>query len=127
MMDQEKFSIKKRFISFIFAFSGLKILITKEHNSRIHLFIAICVITGSFIFQINSMEWIVVVLSIGFIFFAEAINTVVEYLCDFVSPQYHEQIRKIKDLAAAGVLIAAMSVFISGLIIFVPKFFKIWF
>ena len=53
---------------------------------------------------------------------AEAVNSSVEALCDLVSPNYNEAIKKTKDLAAGAVLILAVSAAIIGLIIFLPKF-----
>ena len=44
-----------------------------------------------------------------------------EEIADFVSPTKHKNIKKVKDLAAAGVLITAVSALIVGLIIFIPK------
>lgn len=48
----------------------------------------------------------------------EAINPALEYLADFVSHEKYDQIKKVKDLAAAGVLIAATTAIITRLIIF---------
>ena len=40
-MEQQKFSLGKRAKSFKYAFDGLKLLLRNEHNSRIHLFVAV--------------------------------------------------------------------------------------
>jgi diacylglycerol kinase len=120
-MKQEKFSILKRLRSFKFAFNGLKILIKEEHNARIHLFIAICVLIAGFLFKISEIEWIAVVFAIGFVIVLEIINSSIENIADFVSPEKHEKIKKIKDLSAAAVLISAITALTIGLIIFIPK------
>lgn len=60
-MKQQKFSLANRLNSFRFAFNGLKILITEEHNERIHLFATVIVITSGFIFSISVVEWLVAV------------------------------------------------------------------
>jgi diacylglycerol kinase len=49
------------------------------------------------------------------------INSAIENIADFVSPEKHAMIKKIKDLSAGAVLIAAIVSAIIGLIIFVPK------
>jgi len=67
------------------------------------------------------LEWIAVVVAFGFVIAMEIVNSAIENIADFVSPEKHEMIKKIKDLAAAAVLIAAITAFIIGLIIFVPK------
>lgn len=125
-----KFSLGERLKSFCYAFNGLKILWKEEHNARIHLIIAFLVVIAGFIFRISVTEWLAVLLSIGFVLALEIFNSSIENLADFVSPEKHEKIKKIKDLSAAGVLIAAITAFVVGLIIFLPKIFslfKIWF
>jgi len=42
---------------------------------------------------------------------------------DFISKEKHPQIKLVKDLAAAAVLITAISAVIVGAIIFIPKIF----
>ena len=51
----------------------------------------------------------------------EAINTALEYLTDLVSPEYHPLAGKVKDVAAAAVLVAALGAATVGLIVFGPK------
>lgn len=120
-MTKEPFSIKARLKSFTYAFQGWKVLIRHEHNARIHLAAAIIAIIAGVILKISSLEWIIIVLAIALVFAAEAFNSAIEYLCNFVSPQYHELIKKIKDLSALAVLFIAAGALISGLIIFLPK------
>ena len=120
-MEQEKFSIKKRLESFKYAFNGLKLLLKVEHNSRIHLFVTICVIIAGFLFCISLFEWMLIVFAIGFVFSMEIINSSIEKLADFVSPAKHETIKIVKDMAAAAVLVSAITAAIIGLIIFIPK------
>jgi len=120
-MQYQKFSIKKRLASFKYAFNGLKILVLEEHNARIHLAAAICVILLGLFFNISALEWIAVSLVIGFVIACEAINSAIENLADFVSPEKNEFIKKAKDLSAAGVLVSAITAVIIGFLIFLPK------
>ena len=120
-MDQEKFSIVKRLKSFKYAFNGLRILIKEEHNARIHLFAAIGVVIAGFIFKISLHEWIAVAIAIGLVFCSEIINSAIENLSDFVCPDKNERIKKIKDLAAAAVLVSALTALVIGLLVFIPK------
>ena len=66
-----------------------------------------------------------VIFSIGFVFVAEILNTAIENIADFISPGKNDKIKKIKDLAAAGVLISALTAFSIALIIFIPKI-QVW-
>jgi diacylglycerol kinase len=116
-----KFSLKKRLISFRYAFNGLKILISEEHNTRIHFVAAICAVSLGFIMKISVYEWLAIVFSIGFVFTAEIINSAIENLADFVSPGENDLIKKAKDLSAAAVLVSAITSLVIGIIVFLPK------
>jgi diacylglycerol kinase len=124
-MKQQRFSISKRLQSFKYALNGLKILIKEEHNARIHLFATICVIIAGVFFNISMNEWIGVIFSIGLVFSLEIINSSIENIADFISPEKHEMIGRIKDLSASGVLIGAITALIIGLIIFIPKILEL--
>ena len=120
-MTQQKFSIYKRIKSFGFAFNGLKVMIKEEHNFRIHMLATFGVLMAGFAFHLSVNEWIAIVFSIGLVLALETINSSIEKIADFISPDKNEKIKIIKDLAAAGVLISAITAFTVGLIIFLPK------
>lgn len=122
-MKNEKFSIIKRFKSFKYAFNGIKILILKEHNSRIHLFAAIVVMVAGFYFRISKMEWIALVIAISMVVTVEIFNSMIEKTCDILSPERRESVKEIKDMGAGAVLIASVFALVIGLIIFLPKIF----
>ena len=118
-----KFSLSKRIASFGHAFNGLKILLKEEHNAIIHLFITCCVVITGIEFKISTIEWIVVIFCIGLVFALELINSAIENTTDLISKERNETIKKIKDLSAGAVLIAAIASAVIGLIIFLPKMF----
>jgi len=120
-MKRGKFLLKKRLQSFKYAINGLKILLVEEHNARIHVFISICVVIAGFIFKVSTIEWLFLIFAIGFVVSMEIINSSIENIADFVSPEKHDKIKIIKDLSAAAVLISAIIAAIIGLIIFIPK------
>lgn len=117
----ERFSISKRIKSFSYAFNGLKVLIKEEQNVWIHLLATIIVITLGWFFSISIFEWIAVIFAIGFVFVTEIINTAIENISDFISPEKNDSIKKIKDISAGAVLISAIVAFVIGLIVFLPK------
>lgn len=116
-----KFSIHGRLKSFVFAFNGLKVFFKTQYNSYIHLVAAVFVVILGFILKVNRYECCLLILSIGFVFVAEVLNTSIEFLTDLVSPEYNELAKKVKDVAAAGVLLSAIVSVIIGAIIFIPK------
>lgn len=81
----------------------------------------IIVIILGFYFKVSKMEWLAIVIVIGFVFSMEIINSAIEKLADFISPDYHEMIKKVKDLAAAAVLISATTSIAVALIVFSAK------
>lgn len=94
-----------------------------EPNFRIHLLVAVAVVILGFVFQINGYEWIAVVFSIGLVIVTEAVNTAIENVCDKIQPNKDKDIKIIKDIGAAAVLISAIMAVVVGLIVFAPKIF----
>lgn len=122
-MKNSGFTLRKRLKSFRYAFNGIRLLIQNEHNAWIHCFATICVLIAGFIFELSTTEWIAILIIIGAVFSAEAINSSIEAISDFVSPEYNEAIKRTKDLAAGAVLIMAIIAVIVGIIIFIPKIY----
>ncbi|MEI6409228.1 MAG: diacylglycerol kinase family protein [Bacteroidota bacterium] len=114
-------SLRKRLLSFRYAFQGIADLFTSQPNARIHLAAAIFVISAGFYCHINQTEWALIILCIALVFALEAVNTALEYLTDLVSPDFHPLAGKAKDVAAAAVLIAAIGAMLVGILIFWPK------
>lgn len=121
-MKSGKFSIQARLRSFTHAFRGLWWLIRDEHNSWIHLAIVAILVPACFILNISLTEWMIIILCIGLVLSLELINSAIERMADKISPHQDADIGKIKDIAAAAVLISAIASAIIGLIILVPKF-----
>lgn len=119
--EREAFSVVKRAKSFTHAFRGIRVFISSTHNSWIHLALTVVAIILGIFFCITSTEWMILTISIGFVFCAEAFNTAIEFDIDLTSPEYHPYARDTKDVAAGAVLISAVVSIIIGLIIFLPK------
>ncbi len=90
-----------------FALEGIFSLIKSENNARIHLLASVLVILAGFYFNISSSDWLWICLAIALVWIAEAFNTAIETLADTVSKEIDPNIKKVKDIAAAGVLFAA--------------------
>lgn len=129
-MTQKKnqyFSLKKRINSFSYALNGLKILFQEEHNARIHLAVSLIVATLGLAFEISISEWLSLLMIIGLVFACEILNSAIENICDLVSPEYNVYIKKAKDLGAAATFVSALIAVVIGLLIFVPKFYDLFF
>jgi diacylglycerol kinase (ATP) len=121
-MMQEGFSIKARIRSFQFAFAGLRAFIQTQHNAWIHAAAAITVVALGIYCHLSPTEWMFIVVAITLVFVLELINTIIEALCNLITEAYSPQIKFIKDVAAAAVLISAFAAVVIGFIIFIPKF-----
>ena len=91
-MKNDGFTFRKRLRSFRYAFNGIRLLITKEHNAWIHCFAAVCVVIAGVLLGLSRMEWVAVVIVFGAVLAAEAVNSALEAIADFVSPDYSEAI-----------------------------------
>lgn len=120
-MDNKGFTLRKRIKSFKFALNGIWLLLREGGNIWVHGMVAVCVIIAGALFGLSAMEWAAIAILCGCVFAAEAFNTAIERLCDVVSPEYSEAIKRVKDISAGAVLIMAIAAVVVGLIIFVPK------
>jgi len=107
--------------SFAFALNGLKVCFTSETNFKIHAVLAVIAISLGIGLAISNAEWLAIIFCIAFVTAMEMINTAIEKLCDVVNTAVHPGIKKVKDIAAGAVLLAAVCSLIIGLIIFLPK------
>lgn len=101
------------------ALRGIRYAFTGK-NFRIQVVVALAVIAVSFYFCISTIEWLMVIVSIGLVLSLEATNSALEEICNKFHPETHPHIALVKDLAAGAVLIASITTFVVGLIIFLP-------
>jgi diacylglycerol kinase (ATP) len=113
--------IKGRLRSVKFALKGMWLLITTEDSIKVQTSIALIVTAMGFYFEISSVEWMLQLLIIGLVLVAEAMNTAIEKVADFIHPDYHEKIGFIKDIAAGAPAFAALVSIIIASIIYIPK------
>ncbi|HLZ86401.1 MAG TPA: diacylglycerol kinase family protein [Puia sp.] len=120
-MQQEKFSIRSRLLSFTHAIRGIRQFVWHEHNARIHLVATIAVIITGWLLKVSLPEAAILAAVTGLVWVAEILNTCIEKLADHITKERHPEIKHIKDLAAGAVLTAAAIAVIAGLLIFIPK------
>ena len=104
--------------SFGFALKGIKVAFREELNIRIHVLALIITIGAGIYFKITPIEWCFIFLASGFVFSLELINTAIENLTDLVAPEKNSMAEKIKDVAAAAVLVSSIAALLTGVIIF---------
>jgi diacylglycerol kinase len=105
--------------SFQFAWRGV-LFAWKGRNLRVQSGIGLAVVVLGLLLPISRFEWVVVSMMIGLVLSFEIMNTAIENIINFVSPEFHPLAGRIKDLAAAAVLILSIFSVAIGLLIFVP-------
>jgi len=103
--------------SFRHAFAGLAHALRTQRNARIHVLVAVAVVVLGVALGLESVKLAVIVLTIGIVFAAELVNTVVEAVIDLVTEEYHPLAKTAKDVAAGAVLIAAVTAVIVGILL----------
>lgn len=112
---------KRRFFdSFRDASRGIGRCLRAERNMRVHLGAAAAVVLAAACFRVSRAEWACLLLTMGMVMAAEAMNTAIERLCDFVKEDHDPKIGIIKDIAAGGVLLAAVFAAAVGAVVFLP-------
>jgi diacylglycerol kinase (ATP) len=106
--------------SFGFALEGCQSLLVTQANARIHLLATFFVVACGAILGISGIEWALISLAIGIVWMAEALNTAIEMLADELTLDRLPRIKFAKDVAAFGVLAAALAATAVGLLVFVP-------
>lgn len=103
-----------------YAVLGMEIAWRNEPHFRSHVIASAALIVLSFILNISALEFAVIVLSCGFVIAIEVLNTALEELCDKHTKEHDPHIARIKDLAAAAVLISSIFAAIAQAVIFLP-------
>ena len=122
-MTGSRFSLHARLRSFGYAASGVAFMLRSQHNAWVHLAATIAVICAGLSVGLKAEDWKWLVLTVIAVWTAETMNTAFEFVCDVVSPQFHHQVEKAKDIAAGAVLISATGAVCMGGLIFWPYVF----
>ena len=91
-----------------------------SHRSiRLQFLLGGCAVIAGALLGLSSGEWIAVILCIGLVISMEIMNTAVEFLCDYLTEEADERIRKIKDLSAGAVLAASLAALAAAAVILI--------
>lgn len=112
--------LRSRVQSFRHAFAGLAFVVRHEPNMRIHIAAAILAVALGWLLQIDTVEWRWLILAIGLVLGAEALNTAVEQACNAITRRHNVAIKVAKDTAAGAVLVAAVTAALIGASVFAP-------
>lgn len=74
-----------------------------------------------FVYNINGLEWILIICILGVILAIELINTAIESACDAITKEYNPLIKVAKDCGSAATFVMFFVAIILNIIIFLPK------
>ncbi len=109
-----------RLDSFRHAFAGWWHVIRTQRNAWIHAVASVVVFVVGLWLGLSRIEWAIIFLAVVMVWMAEFINTALEAVVDLASPGLHPLAKAGKDVAAAAVLIGALTAVIVGLLILGP-------
>lgn len=113
--------IRKHTISMSHAIDGILWAYRTQPNYKVHVVISFFVILAAIFFNVSSIEWCILLLTMSVGLVIETLNTSIESTTDAITREWREEIKIAKDVAAAAMLThAAGSVIIAG-VIFIPK------
>ena len=95
--------------SFGHAVRGVAHVLRHERNARIHLVAMVAVLVLAVFTDVTAEGFAALLFAIALVFFAEIVNSSIEKTLDLLHPQHDERVGRIKDMAAGGVLVAAIA------------------
>lgn len=109
---------------FYYAGQGLKECL-KDKSVRLQMLFGMIVLIAGWILRLNRNEWLWIATAIILVISAEIFNSCIEGCVDYISLEKDPRAKRIKDMAATGVLLISLLAAIIGLIIFLPKLWEV--
>jgi diacylglycerol kinase len=100
------------------AFRGVSRAIRSQSSFAVHLVVAAIVVVVAAALRVSQTGWCLLAAAIGFVLTAETFNTALESLARSLGPRRHPRIRDALDMASGGVLLAAITAVVIGVLVF---------
>ena len=110
--------------SFGYALEGFVTAVTTERNIKVQLCVGAAAVVAGVVLRIDALSWVLVVLCIGLVIFAELVNTAIEAIVDLATQELHPLAKRAKDIAAASVFTLSITSAIVGAIVFIRAFLQ---
>jgi len=122
---KEKHTFKALTKSFKYAINGIFIALRICRNLKIHYLFSVLAIAAGFYFELDRIEFSLVLLAITLVITLEMMNTAIERVVDLLTEKYHMLALIAKDVAAGAVLLASIIAFVVGALIFGPHLLEL--
>jgi diacylglycerol kinase len=107
--------------SFGYAFAGVAYIVRTQRNARIELATGLAAVALGLWLGLSPLEWAVLAITIALVLALEWVNTALELAVSLASPERHPSAKAAKDVAAACVLLGAITSVVVGLLLFAPR------
>ena len=108
------------------AIRGILVAVKTQVSFWVHLFCALIVLALAIWLRVSLTEALLLGLCVTIVFVAEVMNTSIEFLSRQVTDEESGLVKDSLDVAAGGVLLAAIGSVLVGLAIFIPKLLKMF-
>jgi len=109
------------FGGFKYAGKGIISAIQEENNLLVQFAASMLVVVFCVALRVTPAEWCICFIMCFLVMALELVNTAFENLCDRVTTENDEKIKKIKDISAGAVLMLSLGAVVVAGIIFIPK------
>ena len=104
--------------SFGYAIEGFRTAVATERNIKVQLLVGVLAVVAGVVLKIDALSWVLVLLCIGLVLFAELVNTSIEAIVDLDTQDLHPLAKRAKDIAAASVFTLSITAAVVGIIVF---------
>ncbi|WP_329739754.1 diacylglycerol kinase family protein [Enorma massiliensis] len=104
--------------SFGYAIEGFRTAVATERNIKVQLLVGVLAVVAGVVLRIDALSWVLVLLCIGLVLFAELVNTSIEAIVDLATQDLHPLAKRAKDIAAASVFTLSITAAVVGIIVF---------
>jgi len=101
--------------------NGIRCYAKDGKSIILYLFCAIVEVIMGFVYNINGLEWILIICILGITLSVEILNTAIEAVCDLVTREYNPLVKIAKDCGSAATFVIFIVAIILNIIIFYPK------
>jgi undecaprenol kinase len=106
-----------------YSVNGIKSYAEDGKSFVVYTFLSFVEIMLGFIFNINGLEWILIIVILGVVLAVELLNTGIESACDAITKEYNPLIKIAKDCGSGATFVIFIVAIILNIIIFLPKIF----
>lgn len=101
---------------------GLGYAIKSQRHMRVHLVCTSLILIVGAYFELSTIEWALLILSVSLVVITECVNTAIEISVDLTTRQYRIRAMLSKDIASGAVVLAAVQALAIGYLLFFHRF-----